>query len=283
MKKTILSLALALVALAVSAQRPLEANQRLVGYYTSDDIDNSLSFTSAPGKMQAGAYLVPNDYVQYVGAKVVGMRFALGSDGTSTGVAVYSVNKQSTYTQLVAVDAENKEPGWHTVMFPEDKQFTLSDQWKAVVPSFKYTQTRSNSPVAVYAAGPKRDLYIYGKIPNSAGGTGREEWNNLGGDYGSVAIQLIVEANGAAQHAVTPQDFGTYRVGLGQTKTVDVTFNSFGESLNNLDYTVTMDDKTSDEYHIDLTETDNALTGTGTATVPVVHLSCDADRHQGEW
>ena len=111
MKKTILSLALALVALAVSAQRPLEANQRLVGYYTSDDIDNSLSFTSAPGKMQAGAYLVPNDYVQYVGAKVVGMRFALGSDGTSTGVAVYSVNKQSTYTQLVAVDAENKEPG----------------------------------------------------------------------------------------------------------------------------------------------------------------------------
>ena len=64
MKKTILSLALALVALAVSAQRTLEANQRLVGYYTSDDIDNSLSFTSAPGKMQAGAYLVPNDYVQ---------------------------------------------------------------------------------------------------------------------------------------------------------------------------------------------------------------------------
>lgn len=270
MKKTILSLALALVALAVSAQRPLEANQRLVGYYTSDDIDNSLSFTSAPGKMQAGAYLVPNDYVQYVGAKVVGMRFALGSDGTSTGVAVYSVNKQSTYTQLVAVDAENKEPGWHTVMFPEDKQFTLSDQWKAVVPSFKYTQTRSNSPVAVYAAGPKRDLYIYGKIPNSAGGTGREEWNNLGGDYGSVAIQLIVETNGAAQNAVTPQDFGTYRVGLGQTKTVDVTFNNFGGSLKNLDYTVTMDDKTSDEYHIDLTETDNALTGTGTVTVPVV-------------
>lgn len=96
------------------------------------------------------------------------------------------------------------------------------------------------------------------------------QWNNLGGDYGSVAIQLIVETNGAAQHAVTPQDFGTYRVGLGQTKTVDVTFNNFGESLKNLDYTVTMDDKTSDEYHIDLTETDNALTGTGTVTVPVV-------------
>ena len=95
MKKTILSLALALVALAVSAQRPLEANQRLVGYYTSDDIDNSLSFTSAPGKMQAGAYLVPNDYVQYVGAKVVGMRFALGSDGTSTG-SIASISRAPT-------------------------------------------------------------------------------------------------------------------------------------------------------------------------------------------
>ena len=72
----------------------------MVGYYTSDDIDNSLSFTSAPGKMQAGAYLVPNDYVQYVGAKVVGMRFALGSDGTSTGVAVYSVNSRAPTRSL---------------------------------------------------------------------------------------------------------------------------------------------------------------------------------------
>ena len=65
MKKTILSLALALVAFAVSGTTVLlRPNQRLVGYYTSDDIDNSLSFTSAPGKMQAGAYLVPNDEVQ---------------------------------------------------------------------------------------------------------------------------------------------------------------------------------------------------------------------------
>ena len=100
MKKTILSLALALVALAVSAQRPLEANQRLVGYYTSDDIDNSLSFTSAPGKMQAGAYLVPNDYVQYVGAKVVGMRFAAGS--LTMWVSSTFPSPRSTFSWLYA-------------------------------------------------------------------------------------------------------------------------------------------------------------------------------------
>lgn len=252
MKKSILTLALALIALTVSAQRLLDANQRLLGYYSSDDVDNSVGLVNAPGKMQAGAYLLPSDYAQYVGAKVVGIRFALGTDAKSTGVVVYGVTPQYAYKQLAAVDVDNEGSGWHTVLFDADKQFTLTDDWKAIVPSYKYTQTRKNYPIGVYTAAPKRDLYVYGSIPAAAGGSGREEWNNMGDSYGTVAIQLIVESEATIDNAVTPLDFGTYRVPMGQTKTVNVVFNNFGSTLKNFDYTLTMDDKTS-AYHVELT------------------------------
>lgn len=267
MKKSILTLALAFIAMAVSAQRFLDANQRLLGYYTSDDVDNSVGLVNAPGKMQAGAYLLSSDYAQYVGAKVVGIRFALGTDAKSTGVAVYGVTPQYTYKQLTSVDVDNEGPGWHTVMFGADKQFTLTNDWKAIVPAYKYTQTRKNYPIGVNTTASKRDLYIYGSIPTAAGGSGREEWNNMGDGYGAVAIQLILETDVVTDNAVTPTDFGSYRVPLGQTKTVNVTFTNFGTTLKSFDYTITLDDKTSAEYHVDLSA--EPLGPSGTVTVPV--------------
>ena len=267
MKKTILTLALALVALAVSAQQRLAANQHLVGYYTSDEVDNSVGITTAPGKMQAGCYLLKSDFAQYIGAKVVGMRFALGTDAKSTGVTVHGVTPQNTYKQLLSVDVDNEGAGWHTVMFDTDKQFNLSEDYKAIVPSYKYTQTRKNYPIGVYKDGPKRDLYIYGNVRGTGGSASREEWNNMGDGYGTIAVQLIVETDQVLDNAVTPRDFGTYRVALGQRKKVDVTFSNLGAKLTDFDYTITMDDKTSDAYHVTIPADQQA--GAQTITLPI--------------
>lgn len=251
----------AMTALFATAQPArLDEGQRYLGYYTSDEVDNSVGLTAAPGKMQAGAYLESADYAQYIGAKVVGMRFAMGSDTKSTGVAVYSVGKQGTYTQLASVTQDNEGPGWHTVMFDEQQQFTIADGWRALVPSYKYTQTKTNSPIAVYSQGPQRDLYIYGKIPQGAGGSGREEWVNMGSSYGAVAIQLIVEAGNAGDNAVTPQSLGTYRTCLGKEKNISVTFTNHGSKLESIDYTITIGDVTGPEQHISL---GNAALGNG--------------------
>lgn len=273
MKKTIFTFALALIAIVASAQRFAADNQRYLGYYSSDDVDNNVGLTSAPGKMQAGAYLQKSDYAQYVGAKVVGMRFSLGTDATSTGVTVHGVTSNNSYKQLVSVDVENEGPGWHTVLFDADKQFSITEDYKAYVPSFKYTQTRKNTPIGVYTAGPKRDLYIYGNVPTAAGGTGRQEWNNMGDSYGAVAVQLIVETSAVSDNALSPIDFGTYRVPLGQQKTVNVSFTNFGSTLTDFDYTIKINDQTSAAQHVTVGADQQ---GSGqTITLPIALPSTD--------
>lgn len=272
MKKTLLSLLVVLTSISVSAQKfvsktfvgsldrqtvvsgakkapakvDLPSNQRLIGYYTTDDCDNSLGLTGLPGNYKAGILLENTDFSAYVGAKVVGVRYSLGQSSTASGVYVSKVNA-GQITEAATKTESNSVTGWHTTMFDTADQFDLTDDIEGLMVGFSYKQTSSNYPIGFFTNGPKRNFYVYGNIPASAGGSG-EAWYNMGDSYGSPAIQLIVEGT-FPENAVVPSPFGKFTTALNGSKDVKVTLLNAGSSLSSFDYTLTQEGTTSAEKH----------------------------------
>lgn len=238
----------------------LAANQRLIGYYTTDEVDNMLGLPSYPGPSMGAAMLQPAHYQPYIGAKVVGVRFAPGNNTTVNGVFVYSLDAQGQLTVEASKDTTFASkttmstinyvitPSWETIMLPEDQQFTLSSTPAAYLVGYAATQDSTNYPFATNRAATG-DFYMYVNFP--AGTQSGPGWYNFGSDYGAIAVQLLVEGD-FPQNGITPQDFGSMSLAVGKTKTVPVTFDNMGSSLANFDYTVTVGDQTSAEQHVTL-------------------------------
>lgn len=78
-------------AFKASAKANLAANQRLVGYFNTDDCDTYLGVTGITGNNKVAMVLTADDLAPYYGKKIVGVRFNLGQGETSTGVFVESL------------------------------------------------------------------------------------------------------------------------------------------------------------------------------------------------
>lgn len=238
----------------------LAANQRLVGYYTTDDVDNAIGIgTYTTADIQPGALLEPSDYQQFAGATVVGVRFAMGPSAKAKGVEILGVGSDGSLTSIAKKDttfsstspADNSSYVWNTVMLPADKQFTLNtSDYAGYMVSYKCTQGSRTYPVAINT-GVKRTIYINANIPTSVGGNG-QGWYNFGSDDGCPAIQLILQSDNFPANGVVPSDFGTFTALVNKDKKVNVTFSNIGESLSNFDYTVTVNGVQSEEKHVDL-------------------------------
>lgn len=263
---------------APKAKAPLAANQRLVGAYANDNADTGLGLGSmVTDTIKVGVLLSPSDYAQFADAKVVGIRFAMGADAKSTGIAIYGVNSQgylneaaSVDTTIVSQSTENADymlsPVWNTVMLPTDKQFNItSDGNYGFLATYDVIQGEQNFPIAVNPDIIDHGLYVYANISQDFGGSG-EGWYNMGSDYGAPAIQLIVEGNFPA-NGVIPADFGKFTVKPGSVKTVPVTFYNQGSSLNSFAYTYTVNgEKAGNEKTVTL---DSPLGAGGSITVDI--------------
>lgn len=260
----------------------LANNQRLAGYYTTDDVDNAVGVGSyTTSDIRPAALLEPTDYQQFAGAKVTGVRFAMGPSSTAKGVTIYTVNSEGYLTQVATKDttfastsaSDYSSFDWNTVMLPADQQFTLStSDYAGLMVSYTVSQGASTYPVGLNSNITDRTLYIYCNIPASAGGSG-EGWYSFGSSYGATAVQLILESDSFPTNGVTPSDFGSFTVAAGKTKNVNVTFANLGTNLNNFDYTVTVNGQTGDEQHLDLG--DDALGVGGTYTAPIAFVAPD--------
>ena len=241
-------------ALKAPAKASLNDNQRAVGNYNDDTCDGYLS--TYKGDNKAAILLDPSEYAPFYGAKVVGVRFNLGQGSSSTGVFVNTIGSDGYIHEFVSKDEDvasaagaSNTGEWHTVLFDSNDQFTLSASTGTLMVGYKFTDTGNN-----YAVGTSSShtgvIYLYANVSKAQGGNGLG-WYNLGTDYGALAVQLIVEDDNFKTNAVTPLDFGDFRVALGQTKTVDVSIVNVGKSLTSLDYTYSVDGKTSEEKHLD--------------------------------
>lgn len=265
-------------AFKAPAKANLAANQRLVGYFNTDDCDTYLGVTGITGNNKVAMVLTADDLAPYYGKKIVGVRFNLGQGETSTGVFVESLtiaNGEITEaTNLLTSDksvtsaAGAKNTGeWHEVMF--DQKVELNASFEGLFVGYNYKQKSNNYPIGVSSKveGP---FYIYANIPASKGGNGEDWYQINSGGYG-LSIQLIVEGD-FAPNTVRPLDFGEFTVVKGKSKNVAVSLWNIGSKLTSIDYTIALDGKAGAEQHLDFGK-DFGLGGTHSVEIPFAAAS----------
>lgn len=265
-------------AFKAPAKANLAANQRLVGYFNTDDCDTYLGVTSITGNNKVAMVLTADDLAPYYGKKIAGVRFNLGQGETSTGVFVESLtiaNGEITEaTNLLTSDksvtsaAGAKNTGeWHEVMF--DQKVELNSSFEGLFVGYNYKQKSNNYPIGVSSKveGP---FYIYANIPASKGGNGEDWYQINSGGYG-LSIQLIVEGD-FAPNTVRPLDFGEFTVVKGKSKNVAVSLWNIGSKLTSIDYTIALDGKAGAEQHLDFGK-DFGLGGTHSVEIPFAAAS----------
>ena len=255
------------------AKANLAVNQRLVGYFNTDDCDNYLGATSITGNNKVAIVLTADDLVPYYDKKIVGVRFNLGQGETSTGVFVENVKiNNGTITENTAIVTSDKSVTsaagakntgeWHEVMF--DNKVEINSSFEALLVGYCYKQKSNNYPIGVSSKveGP---FYVFANIPASKGGNGENWYQINSGGYG-LSIQLIVEGD-FAPNAVQPLDFGDVVVTKGKTKNVAVSLFNLGSKLSSIDYTIALDGKAGAEQHLDFGK-DYGVGGTHTVEIP---------------
>ena len=265
-------------AFKAPAKANLAANQRLVGYFNTDDCDTYLGVTGITGNNKVAMVLTADDLAPYYGKKIAGVRFNLGQGETANGVFVenlkFADGKISEATSLVSSDksvtsaAGAKNTGeWHEVMF--DNKIELNSSFEGLFVGYNYKQKSNNYPIGVSSKveGP---FYIYANIPASKGGNGEDWYQINSGGYG-LSIQLIVEGD-FAPNAVRPLDFGEFTVVKGKSKNVAVSLWNIGSKLTSIDYTIALDGKAGAEQHLDFGK-DFGLGGTHSVEIPFAAAS----------
>lgn len=265
-------------AFKAPAKANLAANQRLVGYFNTDDCDTYLGVTGIIGNNKVAMVLTADDLAPYYGKKIAGVRFNLGQGETANGVFVQNLKiadgQITEATSLVSSDesvtsaAGAKNTGeWHEVMF--DQKVELNSSFEGLFVGYNYKQKSNNYPIGVSSKveGP---FYIYANIPASKGGNGEDWYQINSGGYG-LSIQLIVEGD-FAPNAVRPLDFGEFTVVKGKSKNVAVSLWNIGSKLTSIDYTIALDGKAGAEQHLDFGK-DFGLGGTHSVEIPFAAAS----------
>lgn len=242
--------------------KALASNQRTVGEYSANECDNYVGIGKyVAGNCKAGVELTATELAPYYGAKVLGVRFNLGQGCSASDAFVLRSEGENLYeyasaTKTVTSPAGGRNTGtWQTIMFDADNQFTLSAENSDLLVGYSYKQTSSNYPVGVYSEAPSHlgAMYFYANIPASSGGQGAA-WYGFKSNN-AVCIQLIVESDNFATNALVPYDFGKFTVALGKTRNVAINTTNVGETVSNIDYTITLDGTVGAEKHLDLGKT----------------------------
>lgn len=305
MRKTLLSLAALALSLSMNAQtvRPfsgqveksnvatqqrvitlspkkadLASNQRLVGYYTTDELAEDGIGIPNYGKNEnckAAIDLTPEMLQAYDGMKVVAIRFGLCYKMNKSRVFISPVNNNVIGEDVVSKDVTSPVKGWNTITL--DEPYTISQDQEIFV-GFDFIQNSTKSgrnytedcyPLSVVQAGrTDMPMLMFVNIPASAGGNG-EGWYSFGTSYGNLSIQLIVEGD-FADYSVTPEDFGKISAAVNKESRFTLSFNNLSkEAVNDLDYIMTIDGVAEAEQHVKLSEAvGTGYTGSLSLTIP---------------
>lgn len=96
-------------AFKAPAKANLAANQRLVGYFDTDDCDNYVGVPKFTGSNKVAIELTADDLAPYYGKKIAGVRFNLGQGETSTGVFVQNLTLENgQITDMTEIASSDK-------------------------------------------------------------------------------------------------------------------------------------------------------------------------------
>lgn len=231
----------------VPAKADLADNQRLLGYNTGDAFDGTLGFGTALD-IRLGSLLLPEMLEKYDGAKVVGIRYALADPLPVSKVAI--VEEGSTTDAVSKALSGTCVAGWNTVMF--DEPYTIDD----TTPFYICYDVSLSSAYSIYiynSDNPHENGFM--GYANFGSGV---QWSALTGSggvlLGDLAIQAIVESDNFSSRSLSPQDFGTFFVGLNTTRDMTLNVTNDGAGVSNFNYVVTVDGTPGEEQLCELAQ-----------------------------
>lgn len=238
-----------------AAPARLEANQRLAGYYTTDDLGESgVGFLVAPGNNKAAIFVSPDILENWVGYKIVGMRFGLCYAVGASRIFLTAVDENGGIGADLAEKAVSTTVvGWNTAMFDQPIEIKKDDAFMA---GFDYKQgsnqqSDASYPLSVVAKGSQiAPTYLYGNVPASSGGQGLA-WYNIDNMSGNLSVQLIVASDNLPAKQILFNQFSTDKVAYmpGTQGTVDMTlFNNGTENIGSYVIDLTIGGKTVGSY-----------------------------------
>ncbi len=264
-------------AKAAPSKITLNENQHLAGLYTSDNlaeyglgIPNYGAFANA----KAAIYMTSDLMENYVGKKIVAIRFGLCSAVGSSRVFVSPVSESGVQSDVVSQSVASTATGWNEVTLTSPYTIAANtgyfigfDYNQKATPSGNY-YTEDCYPLSLVSEGEEGNLLIYANISSSYGGSG-EAWYNFGSSNGNLSVQFVVEGN-FNDYDVKPYDFKKVVAGLNQERTASIEiFNNGNETVTSVDYIVTVDGVAATEQHAELVSSVGTSNyGTFDATIP---------------
>lgn len=191
------------------AKATLAKNQKYIGHDMDDTVPTSgYGFTAAAGQtLKPGADITRSMLSQYVGCRIIGMRFALCQAVGKSAVDVMRIKKNGNTTSAMLTDTvETTVAGWNEVRFATPYTITDTDSFKI---SYSYVQTNVSStayPIAVSGTTEAGGLYVYGTLNSYYG----EGWYGISNAKGNAMIQLLIESD---------KDFEPYDLALTDAST----------------------------------------------------------------
>lgn len=176
----------------------LPTNQRIGGYYITDDIAENGTGLQYPGENAAAVIFDREVLEKFVGSKIVGIRVGLCAPQAHRAF-VTPVKNQIFGNDTISVEFDSKK-GWNTVEVPDSQQIVITDDMDSLLVGFTYTQlafdggkTDNPYPLSLVAAGDRYpNLLLYCDISGTYNGHGLA-WYNFSNSYGSLSVQLILE------------------------------------------------------------------------------------------
>lgn len=185
----------------------MDADERIMGFYDSDEIGANPLGLNTSGNFKAGVELTPEQIGHFVGGKITKVRFALGESIGASNVCIYKVSTDgSTVTPMSEEAVASTQKGWNDVTLTTP--VTVEDGVDYLI-SYDFTSVPGKYPLATdLGVNPNGSFnggcLMYGNLGQS--GTG---WYNFGTQYGNFCIQAVVKGGSFPEKDLTIRSFAT--------------------------------------------------------------------------
>lgn len=179
-----------------STQKQPASNQRYVGNDIKDNCNTGLGITGKyTGTFKCGGLISKDLLENYIGCKIVGMRFYLCEPvGKSTAfVNTVASNGYINDSPLLSKDLESTQQGWNDVLFDNPYTIGESKTLRGFLAGYTFEQVSDgnpNTPIAVSGTGTTMGFMIYGNLDQGL------TWYNMGTSEGALMTQLLIEREG---------------------------------------------------------------------------------------
>ena len=242
-------------------KKALSANQRMVGYYTSDALAAAglgIAPMGAQDNVRPVIVLENGMLKAFEGMKIVGIRYGILAENVVSQVFIGGVSDEGYSEPIVSKAVSSSLVGWNEVMFDEPYTIKAGDNLYA---GFQYKQKATKSgkkytndcyPLSLVKEGVSGNEFImWANVPKSSGGIG-EAWYNFGSDMGNLSLQVIIEGD-MQKYYISPLEMNDFQTVVGKEKSANVIVQYAGkDDLKNVSYTYTQNGKTSAENTVNV-------------------------------